>query len=333
MMHLQFLRAGKLIFSPHEFGAPHLRGIETALIQLTRALAARGHRVEVFTNHTAETEDNGVHWRPIPRRLPPSDAVIAVNDHALLRHSNAPRRVLWLHNIQPFDKIIRKGGLPALLRYRPVTVVSSDYHAAQLSPLSAPFGRRVIPLGLNEVFLSATDTSRHAPPPVAAFLPQRYRGFDALAAVWKQNIHPVLPDARLITTIAPQPDAPALSAIGIDCLEPLAWPALADKLQHIRVAVFPWDKPETYCLAAAEAAALGIPIITRNTGAVAERVQQGLTGFICNTEAELCSAVYSVLHDDALWRTLHQGALNARGRYENWHAIAARWEQLLNPLG
>lgn len=332
-MHLQFLRAGKLIFSPHEFGAPHLRGIETALIQLTRALAARGHRVEVFTNHTAETEDNGVHWRPIPRRLPPSDAVIAVNDHALLRHSNAPRRVLWLHNIQPFDKIIRKGGLPALLRYRPKTVVSSNYHAAQLSRLSAPFGHAVIPLGLHDVFLTATDTPRPAPKPVAAFLTQRYRGFDALAALWQQNIHPVFPEARLITTIAPQPDAAALAAMGIECLEPLPWPALANKLQNIRVAVFPWDKPETYCLAAAEAAALGIPIITRRAGAVAERVQHGITGLICNTEAELSSAVYSVLHDDALWRSLHQGALSARGRYENWQAIAARWEKLLNPLG
>lgn len=330
MASIQIVRAGKLAFSPKQLGNPEIRGIETAMIQLSRALQQRGHQVTVYSAHAVPENDAGVEWQPFDTKtiLPPADVSIVINDHVLLRQTNAMQRIMWLHNMLPFEKFVRKGFIAPCYRFKPLTIVSSEYHAAKKSRLVAPFGKQTIPLGIPEVFLKNTIVHSVPPPPHAAFLTQRYRGFERLENMWDA----FAPKARLTALFGVDADAERLAAKKIEVCESLPWTRLADFLKTLRVAVFPWDKPETFCLAAAEAQAMGVPILTMNTGAIAERVQHGTNGMVANTPQQFKDFLEQVLFDDVLWRRLHLGAIASRTRYCPWDVVASKWETLFNTL-
>ena len=62
---------------------------------------------------------------------------------------------------------------------------------------------------------------------------------------------------------------------------------LADALALL----FPIDWPEPFGLVVIEALACGTPVIARRRGSVPELVTEGVTGFVCETEAEMAAAV------------------------------------------
>ncbi len=105
------------------------------------------------------------------------------------------------------------------------------------------------------------------------------------------------------------------------------WPALIKALQgNVRCMVFPWDKPETFCLAAAEAITLGIPVIARRVGALPERVEEGKTGLLADSPKALAQACIRLLQDDNAASFLAQGCLRDT-LHTNWAKIAERWEK------
>jgi glycosyltransferase involved in cell wall biosynthesis len=55
--------------------------------------------------------------------------------------------------------------------------------------------------------------------------------------------------------------------------------------------LFPIDWPEPFGLTMAEAMATGTPVIAYRAGSVPEVVQDGVTGFVCDTAAEMAAAV------------------------------------------
>jgi glycosyltransferase involved in cell wall biosynthesis len=85
---------------------------------------------------------------------------------------------------------------------------------------------------------------------------------------------------------------------------------------------------ETFCLALAEAQALGVPAVVTPLGAVGERVADGASGRIAESDDAFAEAAIAVLRDDALWRRWHQGAL-ASQRGLSWDEVAARYEALI----
>jgi glycosyltransferase involved in cell wall biosynthesis len=58
--------------------------------------------------------------------------------------------------------------------------------------------------------------------------------------------------------------------------------------------LFPIDWPEPFGLVMIEALACGTPVIARRRGSVPEVVRDGVTGFICETDAEMVAAVRQV---------------------------------------
>jgi len=58
--------------------------------------------------------------------------------------------------------------------------------------------------------------------------------------------------------------------------------------------LFPIDWPEPFGLVMIEALACGTPVIARQRGSVPEIVQEGITGFVCETEQEMVAAVQQV---------------------------------------
>jgi glycosyltransferase involved in cell wall biosynthesis len=87
------------------------------------------------------------------------------------------------------------------------------------------------------------------------------------------------------------------------------------------------DVGETFCLALAEAQAMGVPCVVRPVGAVGERVREGETGFIRATDAELADAAVALLRNDALWQHFSQNALNLRP-HAGWAQAAQRFAAL-----
>jgi glycosyltransferase involved in cell wall biosynthesis len=88
------------------------------------------------------------------------------------------------------------------------------------------------------------------------------------------------------------------------------------------------DVGETFCLALAEAQALGVPAVVTPLGSVGERVADDVSGRVADNDDAFVEAAIAVLRDDALWRRWHLGAL-AGQRGLSWDEVAARYEALI----
>ena len=101
---------------------------------------------------------------------------------------------------------------------------------------------------------------------------------------------------------------------------------LAAEYRDARVMLYHGHTDESFCNAAAEAVAMGAPVVTAGIGCLGERIRHGETGLLAPTDEEFADAAVGVLSDDALWSRLHEGALATRGDY-TWDKAAARWEE------
>jgi glycosyltransferase involved in cell wall biosynthesis len=88
------------------------------------------------------------------------------------------------------------------------------------------------------------------------------------------------------------------------------------------------DAGETFCLALAEAQAMGVPAVVQPLGSVVERVADGATGRVAASDAAFADAAVALLCDDHLWRRYHRAAI-ASQRGLGWDAVAARFEALI----
>jgi len=300
-------------------GARPLGGVETAVALLARALAGRGHDLHLhFEGETA----------PLPDR---ADLVIAARVPRLFAELPRGPRVLWLHN--PARYLRKPRHAWPLLRARPTLVTLGTHHAATL-PWWAP-GRRVqIPLAVAPPFDTAAP-ERAPPAPLAIFTSSPLRGLDELAALWPRigvgELHAYSGaatyggDARLAERAAPI--LARAAANGARILPPVARPELRERLLEARCMLYLGDDGETFCLALAEAQAVGLPCVVMDRGAVAERILDGVTGIVARTAENFVQAARRLLTDDAAWLAMHRAAL-ARGPGPDWGDIAARFEAL-----
>ncbi|HTV44658.1 MAG TPA: glycosyltransferase [Stellaceae bacterium] len=327
-----------------------LGGAETAFVALAEALAQRGHRVEVRNHCAAVLDHKGVRWAPLCHSLPETcDLYIGNRGHRVIGLVRRPRRRLfWLHN--PAGYLKKPRNLWRLARYRPVLVATGTYHAATIPRWLPCGGRRVIPYGMLDRFRGAV--AREPPLPRAIFTSNPLRGLDWLLDLWVARIAPAVPGAELHVyagnpvggdpvggnagkaerVAAVLARAEALGGAGVRRFAPIAHDALAAALPDARVMLYRGDPGETFCLALAEAQAMGVPAVVTPLGAVGERVLDGVSGRVAADDAAFAAAAVAVLRDDTLWRRWHQGAL-AQQRGLSWDAVAARFEALIRPGG
>jgi glycosyltransferase involved in cell wall biosynthesis len=320
-----------------------LGGAETAFVALAEALARRGHEVRVHNRCHAALCHKGVRWVPLSSQIPTAcDLYIGSRGHRVIGLvRRAERRLFWLHN--PACYLKKPRNLWRLAWYRPTLVATGAYHAATI-PGSLPCaGREIIPYGILDCFRSAPP--REPPPPRAIFTSNPLRGLDWLLDLWVARIAPAVPGAELhiyaggaVYGIAGTPRArrmieiltraDTLGSAGIRRFAPVEHKALARALLSARVMLYRGDPGETFCLALAEAQAIGVPAVVEPLGAVSERVIDGKTGRVAEDEDGFVAAAVAVLRDDALWRRWHLAAL-AHQRGLSWDAVAARFEALM----
>jgi glycosyltransferase involved in cell wall biosynthesis len=320
-----------------------LGGAETAFVALAEALAARGHRVGAHSNCRAALCHKGVAWAPLTSGVPEGcDLYIGNRGHRVIGLvPRARRRLFWLHN--PGRYLRKPRFLWPLARYRPVLVITGEYHARTV-PAWLPCGGRVtIPYGMLDPFRQARE--REPPAPIAVFASNPLRGLDWLLELWTQRIAPAVPQAELhiyagaavyrgigeergrqMESMLARADA--LAGKGIWRHPPVGREALAQVLAGARVMLYRGDPGETFCLALAEAQAMGVPVVVQPIGSVVERVIDDETGRIAVTDAAFAEAAAALLREDDLWRRYHRAAL-ARQRGLSWDEVAAKFEALI----
>lgn len=321
-----------------------LGGAESSVIQLVETLAARGHDVTVYNKCQAALDYRGVKWRPIGRGVPDTADLFIANrgDKVLKLCPNAKRTVFWTHN--PCRYMLKARYLWQFLRRRPVIVFIGDYHAGTLPSWVPDGGRRTIPYGLPDTFCQAAPADSVSGPR-AIFTSNPLRGLDWLLERWSKDIEPQVPGAELHVFSGARTygaagarkgdkmgevlaRAEALAGQGVRLREPVGKAALADEMRLSRVMLYRGDINETYCLAVAEAQAMGIPAVVQPIGSMAERVRDGETGFVAADDASFALAARNLLTDDALWRRQNVRALEVQ-RSWRWPDAAAAFEDLI----
>lgn len=321
-----------------------LGGAESSVIQLVETLAARGHDVSVYNKCAAPLDYRGVKWRPLAEGVPDSADLYIANrgDKLLALCPNAKKTVFWTHN--PCRYMLKARYLWPFWKRRPVIVFIGDYHATTLPDWVAEGGRRIIPYGLPDLFCEAAPAD-HVPGPRAIFTSNPLRGLDWLLDVWCQQIEPEVPGAELHIFSGAQTygaagarKGDAMSAVldkaasladqGVRLRQPVDKAKLIEEIRLARVMLYKGDINETFCLAIAEAQAMGVPAVVQPIGSMVERVVDGETGFIRDNAAGFALAARQLLTDDGLWQTQHDRALLIQ-RAWRWPDAAAAFEGLM----
>ena len=314
-----------------------LGGAESAFVALAEALAADGADVHAFAKDARRTSHHGVTWKQIGDDWPTKiDLLIANRSPRLISAPiDAKKRVFWLHN--PAQFLSKPRYLWPILTRRPTLVFAGPSHAAT-APAWLPGKRVLIPLGVEAPFLT-TPRAHAPPPPRAIFTSNPMRGLSPLLLLWRDAIRPAVPNAELHIFSGPAvyaetgakaaamraalADAEALRSHGVIVREPTPKLALASELAQARVLPYLGDPGETFCLAVAEAQAMGVPAVVRPIGAVGERVDHGRTGFVERDHAAFAAAVIRLLREDPLWESMSAAAMAGRQARAWSHAAKA----------
>jgi glycosyltransferase involved in cell wall biosynthesis len=318
-------------FSSEILRVRSIGGAGSSVVYLAEALAKRGHDVCVFNGIGAARQEAGVHWRPFAEAANHAggEIGIAVSNCTVLNGLHFQTPILWLHNPLKSWTHIRRGNVSAMFKARPLFVVLGEYHSAHVPRWFPSGGRRTIHHGIPDEYFRRTPVP--VPPPARAiFTSAPYRGLEWLLKIWP-GIKNRVPAARF-EVFAPKPHQAEANALrsapeGVLFRECLSPPALLRELRTARVLLAPGHYDETYCLAAAEATACGVPVVTRGIGALRERVRDGITGFLAASEKEFSARTAELLSDDELWCAMHRNCLST-AELASWDKRAEEWERL-----
>jgi glycosyltransferase involved in cell wall biosynthesis len=320
-----------------------LGGAETAFVALAEAFAARGHQAEARSNCHSTLCHKGVRWAPLSDGVPETcDLYIGNRGYPVMGLSPGARcRLFWLHN--PGRYLKKPRNALRLAWYRPTIVMTGLYHAQTVPGWLPCRGREIIPYGIIDCFRHAAP--REPPRPKALFTSNPLRGLDWLLDLWVARIHPAVPRAELHIYAGPAvygdartqraremegvlAKAEALHGNGVYRHAPVGRDALVYLLEGARAMLYRGDPGETFCLAVAEAQAMGVPAVVQPLGSLGERVRDGVSGRVAKDDDTFVEAAIAVLRDDGLWRRWHHGALETQ-RGLSWDEVAARFEALM----
>jgi len=329
--------------TPHSFNwqtksIEGLGGIETTVVELTNALARLNYKVTAITNHKEYSNYKGVEWRSLKDiNKISADIVISCNDARTFNglsyttRSHA-RKITWLHNPLAIEKAIRKKQLWPILRHRPELVSVGTYLHKNTS-IFFPFKKRhIIEHGVSDEFLSPPLQTYEARLPRAVWVSQKQRGLSQTLKIWNDTILPAVPKAEFhLFGITPHDCGMTHEELQKShiILHPRATKReLAQFYNTARILLYPGAQDETFCLAAAEAQCMGLPVVTKGIGALSERVTHNYDGLIGKRKKDFSEMAIAALSNPALWQKLSLGALKKRTS-SSWNKAAHHWHALI----
>ena len=244
----------------------------------------------------------------------------------------------------PANYLLKWRYLFKIWKWKPTIIFSSDYHLKSY-PNWAPYGqKKIIPYGISSCFIK-TKKQKIIPKPRVAFTSSPLRSLDWLLRIWVKDIYPKLPTAELHIFSSPKTyrehgnnnldkmntilhKASKLKHKGIILRNPLAKKNLAKELANFRALLYRGDEGETYCLAIGESQASGVPCVVQDVGCVAERVIDGVTGFVAKDDKAFAELGLQILKNDTLWKSQHDASIKHQRNW-SWDNAAAEFEKFL----
>lgn len=297
-------------------------GTLTAFFELAKALAAAGVKTYVFTDCDKEYESEFLVWKHFNKLDIQEADLVIVNVRPILfeklQHITSIHKILWLHNDAKY--LFKLPQIKLMLKHWPILLFSGKYHKSTF-PWFFPTNKKlVIGLGVMESLIQE-PLPQHIPAPKAIFTSNPLRSLRWLVDIWQTKIHPVLPNAELIIYSGSQTYgkwgdivkdrmdkelnyARSFESSNVFVKDPIPKDQLFEQLKNARLMVYKGDPSETYCLAIAEAQALGIPCVVGDWGSMKERVQDGITGYVTNDEAAFASHALELFQNDTLWKEM-----------------------------
>lgn len=356
-----------------------LGGTESALIFIARALALRGHHVDLFANMRNAT---GAVLRDMPRTLQlldtrefethseqeRYDAIIYVRAMMpLLGPRRAPVQVLWTPDAydQPFlnaafavqlqvETHTFELGLYSLRNVAAWTDAIFCVGEWQRHTLLERFG---VPAPRCVMMGNGVHLPHFSNPPLAkrtrqlVYASTPFRGLEFLLR-WFPKIRERVPDATLavmsgmqlygVSDAQDHAEYASLYALakqpGVTLCGPLAKSQMGKIFSESRVLAYPNTFAETFCIAALEAQAAGLPIVSTQLGAMPERVRTGVDGVLipgsphdsayANAFIDACC---HLLTDDAAWQAMHTRMIEQVTPW-SYERRAVVWEKTLQDL-
>lgn len=334
---------------PYDGNTPRTRplgGVERAVVSLAEAIASRGRKVTAYTRCFMAVTVRGVQWEPIPPTWGDDDGaggngdvdtVLALRDPSLLAVApGAKRRLLWA--LAPGDYLLDPPFSLALQQFRPKIIVPGE-----VARFACPFDDvSLIRPGLDDFCIPRTS-DLDVPAPVALTTTHPAHGLGDVLAVWRDIIHPQVPGAKLHVYSSLLQDAVHggaversladlaetaldLSTRGVEVKAPLPAPAMAEVYRSARVHLYPGHPHDLVCWTLAESQACGLPAVALMRGACGEALVNGDSGYLVPDFEALGNLGVQILREDALWRSLHAGARNARRR-ASWDVTSRCFDQ------
>src|SRR5260221_6516182 len=337
-------------------------GIRTATLALCAALARRGHDVHLFAVCPRRGLRDGIAFHDraefagfgreqsvyslvaIPEVLPllmplrPRARVVWSGNAFQAGDCALSARWSWATGIGRAGETARLYTMERLHPYADRLVVKSHWQAEYMwSTLGIPRDKFVVAYnGVPLEYYRGPAVARHRHRLV--YTSQVRRGLDRLLDLFPR-IRAAVPEAELHIFGYEHTDAQALRDLhgatqpGVHWRGSLGKRALAHELRSAGLMAYPCTLKETFCTAVAEAQAAGLPVVTSDRAALAERVTNGVEGFVIPGHARehgyqeaFVEAVVRLLQDDDLWTRLGWNAARKAHRLYDWDTIAASWE-------
>ena len=315
-MKICFLENTKFEYSFKDVHSSKLRGAENILINLSANLAEMGHEIVVYNNCNIDTHKDKSNWYNINHidnaHSLVFDVAISNGDTRLLSKVNAKKNIVFSYSLQSIEKFLRKGQLISYLKNRPTYFLIGDYHINNRSKLISLFGINTLNLAIDDMF-HKTKILAEKKENNAIFTSRGDRNLELLINIWNQNIYPKFNNAKLFVT--PYKNIKEENNIFIRKMSTRS--QLIKDLLKSKVFLVPGHKAELFCLAAAEAQELCIPIVTLGIGSLYERVEHNINGFIAKNNKEFAEYTIQLFKDPTLWLRLHRNMKVKRGQ-KNW---------------
>ena len=334
-----------------------LGGAEKAFAAMAGALARSGHSVTVMNRCKHALMAEGARWRPLDTNKPvEADVLIALKHPELLGGvRRVDTRILWVTGDPKYLGNAHNADL--LASYAPRLLFISELQAAayggRLSAVVASPGvnksffpqhkdsdpypdanHPAIPLEEPE----GSDEIEELPAPHAIVTTHPLHGLTRILEMWRDHIHPAVPDSKLIVYSAvlarglageEVPDeiglvlelSKACGASNLEVVPPKGDRAMAEAYRQARVHLYPGHTKDYACWTLRDSQVSGIPAVARGLGGVEDVVDNGTTGFIVPDDDAFVNAAIQLLKDDGVYKSLHEAAL-AIERRKSWVAAA-----------
>lgn len=350
-----------------------LGGTESAMIFMAEALARAGDRVYVFCNVDSPGMHDGVAYRDLSEfesftARNSFDVFICIRSLLpLLIKRWAPLQIYFTPDAhdQPFVnrafqvRVGQEGdqfdvGLYSLRevqkRVDAIFCVGHWQAASMADRFRIPKSKiHVVHNGVTDDFGPGEKLSVRGKSLVYASTP--FRGLEQLLTYFPE-IRARVPDATLYVVSGMQiygqsdeEDRKAYGALyelgkqeGVTLSGPVAKLKLASILGRSRVMAYPNTFAETFCIAALEAQACGVPVVSTDLAAMKERISDGSDGFLVRghpREAQygpvFVERVTRLLTDDDLWHQMSERS-REKSRAFSYDSLAVQWRELFDRI-